>query len=152
MLSVHYYYVSFSLFLFYIYSYLILTKKNKSCQELIKDVKLAKENYKPVSTEMSTPKILESLRLERIEDPNYYDYASEGNEKCESIVVEKSEVEITKENLNDIESSDSEAFMSCHERVCQKSLSEIKESLPRYNPSLSKEMYGKKFIREKNTS
>ena len=116
---------------------------------MIKDVKLAKENYKPVSTEMSTPKILESLRLERIEDPNHYDYVSESKEKCESIVIEKSEVDITKENFNDIESSDSEAFMSCHERVCQKSLSEIKESLPRYNPSLSKEMYGKKFIREK---
>ena len=116
---------------------------------MIKDVKLAKENYKPVSTEMSTPKILESLRLERIEDPNHYDYVSESKEKCESIVIEKSEVDITKENFNDIESSDSEAFMSCHERVCQKSLSEIKESLPRYNPSLSKEMYGKKSIREK---
>ena len=126
--------------------------KNKSCQELIKDVKLANENYKPVSTEMSTPKILESLRLERIEDPNYHDYVSESNEKCETTVIESSEVEITKDNFNDIESNDSEAFMSCHERVCQKSLSEIKESLPRYNPALSKEMYGKKFIREKNKS
>ena len=119
---------------------------------MIKDVKLAKENYKPVSTEMSTPKILESLRLERIEDPNYYDYVSESNEKCELTVIEKSEVEITKENFNDIESSDSEAFMSCHERVCQKSLSEIKESLPRYNPLLSKKMYGKILIKEKNKS
>ena len=119
---------------------------------MIKDVKLANENYKPVSTEMSTPKILESLRLERIEDPNYHDYVSESNEKCETTVIESSEVEITKDNFNDIESNDSEAFMSCHERVCQKSLSEIKESLPRYNPALSKEMYGKKFIREKNKS
>ena len=101
---------------------------------------------------MSTPKILESLRLERIEDLNYYDYVSESNEKCESTVIENSEIEITKENLIDIESIDSEAFISCHERVCQKSLSEIKESLPRYNPALSKEMYGKKFMREKNKS
>ena len=97
---------------------------------------------------MSTLEILESLKTERMEDPNYYDYENKSNSYLKSLALERSEIEKSREKLNDTDSSENEAFISCHKRVCQKSLSEIKSSLPRYNPSLPKKPFGKRFTRK----
>ena len=109
--------------------------ENKSCQELINDVEIAKDNYKPVGREMSTAEILESLRLEKMSDPYHYDYVEERNDEYESVEFEKSEKmkKVTKSDFHNTDSIENEVFISCHQRVCQKSLDEIKNSLPKYN-------------------
>ena len=124
---------------------------------MIKDVQLAKENYKPVGSEMSTADILESLRLERIEDPNYYNYTEERKEEHNSAEVDQNDQEclcsesvsncnIPLSDSDDMESITNDNFISYHKRVCQKSLLDIKNSLPRYNRWLPKNNFSKQFL------
>ena len=89
---------------------------------------------------MSTAEILESLNLEKIDDPNYYLYPDESDEaKLKSKEYStSSNSELKKKNRNGnynhtIESHKSSVSHSCHKRACEQSLVQIKNSLPRYN-------------------
>ena len=75
-------------------------------------------------------------------DPYHYDYVEDRNDEYESVEFEKSE-NITRNDSDNINSIENEVFISCHQRVCEKSLDEIKISLPKYNRLIPNLEFGK---------
>ena len=112
---------------------------------MIKDVHSIKDKYKPIPIEMSTEEILESLRIEKMEDPNYYLYLEDSNKTKDGNVKTKSKEnsaascsDFNKKKCNSnfdcaMDASTTTVYHTCHKRVCEKSLVQIKNSLPRYN-------------------
>ena len=86
-----------------------------------------------------------------MEDSNYYDYTEERNEEFNFADVDKSDQysesvsnsTMCENDSDDKESNTNYGFISYHKRVCEKSLVDIKNSLPLYNKWLPKKNFGK---------